>query len=65
MARIAVPEDEIERLYYQRQRISRRFALLGFFIHRVYHRIDGKFIPIGWSAQANGYGMEIFLDLEL
>jgi len=72
MARIPVPYVELSELFRIQYNLNQPDGF-GFALStaRVYNRIDGKFIPIGWSVEPRRerhrkeYPLLVFLDREV
>jgi hypothetical protein len=72
MARIPVPYAELSELFRIQYGLKTSDGF-GFALNtaRVYNRIDGKFVPIGWSVEPRRsqyrqeYPLLVFLDREV
>jgi len=70
MARIPQPSRTLIQVYNKENVLS--FARDSVFhdIYRAYQRVDGKFIPIGWSVQAfdiqrNEFPLRVYTDQQV
>jgi len=66
MARIRQPFSELSKLY--RKDMGKDFYISD--IHRAYERVDGKFVPIGWSIlgydiQRSPFQRRVYTDVEI